>query len=116
MSVKANNIEEALASLDDAARATAIPQLFLRIQGRLNVAGFIPEKFSLNEKIGSLFSRPAIAISFLLLIFFIDGLAIQSNLSKTSPRTENPGEDLFRSNDNEAFFFSTPESEAGSIY
>jgi len=112
------NIAEALTSLDDIGRADPLPFLYIRIRARLNSTQFSPKQYCLLEKIGFFISRPIIAISFLLFIFFLDGLAIQSTFTNHPKKSENSGEEFFRSNYDsvESLFYSLPENEDISIY
>jgi len=118
MSVRANYIEQTLTSLDDIRRAKPLPFLYTRIQARLDSKQFSSKQYCFLEKIGFLLSRPIIAISFLLLIFFIDGLVIQSTFTSGPAKSENIDDQLPRTGDDsdETLFYVTPESEWAFIY
>ena len=118
LSVRVNNIEETLASLDDIMRARARPFLYTRIQARLNSKHFSSHQYYFLEKIGLFFSRPVIAISFLLLIVLTDGLAIRSTLTRSLIKSENSEEEYLRSDDDpdEVLFYGSPESEGAFNY
>jgi len=110
--ITTSKIEAILASMDDIKRAQAPPFLYERIQARLRSAEYTPP-----EKIVFFISRPAIVISFLLLILFVDGIVIRSTFASPSEKTEYTGEEFLTNDDSvETLFYETGESEIASIY
>lgn len=86
---RATNIEEILSSLDGIKRAEAPPFLYTRIQERLT-----SQRKSIFENLNILTSKPVRAITFLLLILLLDGLALQSTLSMPG-KSEDSAENSF---------------------
>jgi hypothetical protein len=113
LNVKGINIENILTSLDGIRRAEAPPFLYAKIQAKLRRS----KEYNFLEKIGFFFSRPIIAISFLLLIFFIDGLAFYSSIIKPSAKSEKIDENLVASDSaDETLFYGMSVNEYASNY